>query len=279
MKKIAHISDLHFGSENPRIAEALAAELHALAPDLVAVSGDLTQRARRTQFAAARAWLAHLPKPQIVVPGNHDVPLYDVAQRAFAPLRRFQGYITKDLFPVHVDDELAVVGLNTARAAALKEGSISSEQIERVREVFAALDGQRFKVIVAHHPVQLGQAGSGKAAVVGRVRQALQGFERAGVDLILTGHLHLGHMADTRCEHGHLERSMLVIQAGTAISVRERGEPNSFNWIVLDGERVRCESRGWDGVGFVVTRVVDSARVGPNWILAPLAALEMRESR
>src|ERR1700722_10258980 len=117
MRTIAHISDLHFGSEDPRLAEGLLADLAEVRPALVAVSGDLTQRARRGQFAAARAVLSRIPFPQLVVPGNHDIPFYDLGRRFLRPLNRFRRYITHDLNPTFADEEMLVVGINTARSA------------------------------------------------------------------------------------------------------------------------------------------------------------------
>ena len=104
-----------------------------LKPDLVVVSGDLTQRARIEQFKEARRFLDSLPSPQIVVPGNHDVPLYDVLSRFARPLARYRRYITEDLEPFYADDEIAVLGLNTARSLTIKGGRINEAQFARAR--------------------------------------------------------------------------------------------------------------------------------------------------
>src|SRR5690242_8777714 len=99
MRTILHLSDLHFGRTDPALIDPLLAAAREIAPDVVVVSGDLTQRARRAEFAAARAFLDALPSPQIVIPGNHDVPLYDVFSRFFRRLDRYQRTITEDLEP------------------------------------------------------------------------------------------------------------------------------------------------------------------------------------
>src|SRR5688572_20355637 len=133
MRKIVHISDLHFGAADPQVAERLAAAIDEVGPDLVVVSGDLTQRARTDQFLEARSFLDRLKFPQLIVPGNHDVPLYNVFDRFVNPLENFRRYITADLEPFHTDEEIAVAGVNTTRSLTIKGGSISRSQIEAVR--------------------------------------------------------------------------------------------------------------------------------------------------
>ncbi|HYE21280.1 MAG TPA: metallophosphoesterase, partial [Tepidisphaeraceae bacterium] len=130
MPVIAHISDLHFGAEDSAAAEALLADLNAVTPELVINSGDLTMRARGAQFAAARAYLDRIKFPQLTVPGNHDVPLYDVFRRFLSPLGRYKKYITSDLAPTFATPEMVVMGVNTARSLTWKNGRISPEQIE-----------------------------------------------------------------------------------------------------------------------------------------------------
>src|SRR5215204_5310780 len=129
MRKIAHISDLHFGAADPLVAELLAEAIESIRPDLVVVSGDLTQRARKSQFLEARSFLDRLSFPQLIVPGNHDVPLYNVFDRFVNPLENYQRYITPDLEPFHSDDEIAVAGVNTSRSLTIKGGRISGSQI------------------------------------------------------------------------------------------------------------------------------------------------------
>ena len=151
MKTIAHVSDLHFGTVVPSIAEGLVADLQTLQPSLVVISGDLTQRARRGQFAEARAFLQRLPQPQLVVPGNHDIPFFDVTRRFLSPLTRYREFISEEVNPVHADDELFVVGLNTARSFTWQSGRISEEQVCLLKETLQRA-GSRTKVLVTHHP-------------------------------------------------------------------------------------------------------------------------------
>ncbi len=258
MTTIVHVSDLHFGREDPPLVEALREDIRAIAPTLVAVSGDLTQRARRVQFRAARAWLSALRAPVLVVPGNHDVPLFDVFRRFARPLRRYCEEIAEDLTPFFHSEDLAVLGLNTARSTTWKNGRISVDQMEAMRERLGPLPPRVFKVLVTHHPF-MPPPGARSPATVGRGLRALVAAEAAGVDLLLSGHLHLGYMGDVRAHHVTLNRSMLVAQAGTAISTRVRGEPNTYNRIDIDPPHVTIEVRGWTGRGF-------GTRASARWV-------------
>src|SRR5207244_6632903 len=152
VRTIAHVSDLHFGREDPRVVEAVLEDLAAARPDLVVVSGDLTQRARRRQFQAARAFLDRFPAPVLVVPGNHDIPLFDLARRFFRPLGRYRSLVTADLAPLFHDDEVAVLGVNTARSNVWKSGRLSLDQIDGIRARLSPLPPRVFKVLVTHHP-------------------------------------------------------------------------------------------------------------------------------
>jgi len=250
VRAIAHISDLHFGREDPKVVAALQEELKEDAPDLVAVSGDLTQRARRREFEAARDFLQGLRAPVLAVPGNHDIPLFDVARRILQPLDRYHRYIHADDNPFYLDEEMAVLGLNTARRSEFGgDGRISLPQIGIVRERFEPLPPNLAKVLVAHHPFLPAPSGPAQA-LVGRGLQGLQAAEAAGVDLVLTGHLHRGFTGDVRTHHVTIKRSILVFQAGTAVSTRLRGEANSYNLISIDAPRLSCTVHAWDGERF-----------------------------
>jgi 3',5'-cyclic AMP phosphodiesterase CpdA len=248
MRRIAHISDLHFGTEDPAAVEGLIADIVAANPHLVAVSGDLTQRAKRHEYAAARAFLDRIPFPQLVVPGNHDIPLYDVGRRFLRPLHRYRRYITADMSPTYVDDEIAVLGINTARSATWKNGRISLDQIRGVRTALCDGSPSLFRVCVTHHPFLPPPTGV-PPQLVGRGPLALQTMQACAVDLLLAGHLHVVYSGDVRTYHVDVKRSILVAQAGTAVSHRRRGEPNAYNLIDIepaegDG-RVTIEVRVW----------------------------------
>jgi 3',5'-cyclic AMP phosphodiesterase CpdA len=244
MRTIVHLSDLHFGRIDPLLPEPLVESVEAARPDLVAVSGDLTQRARPEQFEQARAFLDALPSPQIVVPGNHDVPLYNAYLRFFGGLRRFRRYISEDLDPIYADEEMAVIGLNSARPLAFKGGRFSLRQVERAREWLCGFPPRVTKIIVAHHPFDLPPGHGGR--VVGRAQMAMRRFADCGADLFLSGHLHLGHTGDTSIQYQIQGRSALIVQAGTATSTRGRGEANSFNVIRIEAPEIEVERLSWD---------------------------------
>jgi 3',5'-cyclic AMP phosphodiesterase CpdA len=155
MRIVIHLSDLHFGRADPVIVHPLLDFIRATKPDLVAVSGDLTQRAHTEQFLEARNFLDAIPFPKIVVPGNHDVPLYNVFARLFRMLDKFRRFISEDLEPFYVDNEIAVSGVNTARALTGKNGRINRQQLERLRARFATVLPTHVKIVVTHHPFDL----------------------------------------------------------------------------------------------------------------------------
>jgi 3',5'-cyclic AMP phosphodiesterase CpdA len=241
---IAHVSDLHFGTEDTAMADRLAAEIGELAPQLTVISGDLTQRARRSQFAAARAYLQRLPQPQLVVPGNHDIPLFDVARRAVAPMTRYRRNICERLDPWFAGEALAVLGLNTTRPRRWKEGSISAAQIELLARRFAQAPTGARRVLVTHHPFMPPPA-LPRTIVVHNRAAALAAIRRAGVELLLAGHLHVGYAAAVEGPAG-----LVSVQAGTAISRRRRGQPNAYNVIRLGEVEPLVEPRVWDGERF-----------------------------
>ena len=270
MRTIAHLSDLHFGAEDPVVAEGLLRDLTELQPQLVVISGDLTQRARTSQFQAARNYLDRMALPQIVVPGNHDVPLHNFVDRVLRPLTRYRRWITPEMYPFYQDDEIAVAGVNTARSNTWKEGRISLAQIERLRTQFESVPPRLFKILVSHHPF-IPPAERTKTALVGRARLALNTLEACGCSLILSGHLHRAYGGDVRVTHLKMARSILVAQAGTAISHRLRNESNAYNHIVLDGSKLTIHVRQWDGRKFDV-RETRSYRDGDaGWTTAPSA--------
>jgi 3',5'-cyclic AMP phosphodiesterase CpdA len=266
MRLVAHLSDLHFGRVHRPALEPLRRRVVELAPDLVVVSGDLTQRARAAQFREARAFLDSLPGPQVVVPGNHDVPLYNVLARFLQPLGGFRRFIARDVEPSFVDDEIAVLGVNTARSFVFKGGRIAEERIAEVAKKFCALPEGVTKVVVTHHPFDV--PGDYKEnQIVGRAGKALEAFTHCGADLFLAGHLHLSHAESTSERYQHQGRSGLVVQAGTATSTRERGETNSFNFLRIEREAVHIDRYEWDVErgNFVLGRAEAYEHNGQGW--------------
>src|SRR5919107_1016306 len=244
MRTIIHLSDLHFGRVNLSLLDPLISIARKIGPDVVAVSGDLTQRARSYQFQQARSFLDALPKPQIVVPGNHDIPLHNVFARFVERLTKYKRYITEDLQPAYEDEEAVMVGVNTARSSVFKGGRINESQVGRLREKFCALTSGIVKVVVTHHPFDLPE-GYNDRDLVGRARMAMTSLAECGADLFLAGHLHISHTGHAKRYniHGY---SALVVQAGTATSTRERGEANSFNLLRIAYPAITVEKHAWD---------------------------------
>jgi 3',5'-cyclic AMP phosphodiesterase CpdA len=244
VRVLLHLSDLHFGRVNDATLDPLLEVAHRISPHLVVVSGDLTQRARAWQFRQARDFLALLPRPLIAVPGNHDVPLYDVYSRFLRPLVNYRRYISADLEPDYRDEEMAVIAINTARSLTFKGGRINEQQVARVREKLCALPPDIVRAIVTHHPFDLPE-GRKADDLVGRARMAMEGFVECGLDLIVSGHLHVAHTTHTAIRYRLPGRSALLVQAGTATSTREREEPNSFNVLRIDLPRIAVERYLW----------------------------------
>jgi len=244
MRTIAHLSDIHFGRVDPHVINPLIETIGTIKPDLVAVSGDLTQRARSHQFIEARKFLDALPQPQIVVPGNHDVPLHDVFTRFVRPLDKYRRYITNELRPFYADDEIAVLGLNTARSLTIKGGRINESQIEWARGKLCAYEQEVVKIVVTHHPFDVPE-GHDERDLVGRARLAMEALASCGADLLLSGHLHLSHTGHTAKRYKISGHSALVVQAGTATSTRGRGEANSFNVVRIERPQVIVERYVW----------------------------------
>ena len=264
MRVLVHLSDLHFGRIEHRVLQPLIDKVKTLQPHLVVVSGDLTQRAKPEQFREARAFLDALPGRKLVVPGNHDVPLYNLFQRFFQPLDKFQRFISQDLEPVYVDEEIAVVGINTARSAVFKGGRINEEQLDHARAILCNLSERLTKIIVTHHPFDL-PPDHEDHHLVGRAAKAMEMFARCGADLLLAGHLHTSHAGDTTARYKIADFSALVVQAGTATSTRGRGEQNSFNVLRVAPKQVEIERLAWNGRDFAIASTERFAHSAQGW--------------
>ena len=245
MRTVVHLSDLHFGRVHRPVLEPLRQAVIAARPDVVAISGDLTQRARRGQFEEARAFLATLPQPQLVVPGNHDVPLFNLVARFATPLAGFRRHITDDLTPSFADDEIALLGVNTARSLVHKGGRINRGQVEHASAFFAGQPQAGTRIVVTHHPFDLPE-GVGEHELVGRARMAMKAFAACRVDVLLAGHLHVSHVESTAERYKIDGHAALVIQAGTATSNRQRGELNAFNVLRIVPGEITVETHAFD---------------------------------
>ena len=269
MRTLVHLSDLHFGRIDAVILDPLIACVERIAPSLIVVSGDLTQRAKAREFQAARAFFERLPAPRLVVPGNHDVPLYRFWERFVSPLGKYRRYVTDDLEPRFVDDEIAVVGINTARSLTFKNGRINDAQVAAIRRCFEPLGDASTKIVVTHHPFDLPEV-TGKAELVGRARVAMAAFASCGVDLLLAGHFHSSQAGDTSARYELPGYAALAVQAGTATSTRGRGESNSFNVLRVADDAIGVERQVWqpDAKVFRVERSERFRRDQGRWLAA-----------
>ena len=246
MTRILQISDLHFGPPFiPAIAEALLAAAFEVQPQFIVVSGDLTQRARREQFADARRFLDRLPEcPRIVVPGNHDVPLYRVFERLFAPYRNYREAIGPQLETVLCDGEVCFAALNTtAPLRAITNGRVRRRQLELCREAFSRCPETALKVVVAHHHFAPAPDFS-RSEVMPGACEILELLTELRVDLILGGHLHRSYIGNSLDVFAGADREygIIIVQCGTSTSRRGRGkerEKNSFNMIVTEDNLIK----------------------------------------
>lgn len=237
MSRIVHISDLHFGALDPKTIEPLLTRIEALEPDVVVISGDLTQRARRGQYEDAAAFIERIPIADIViVPGNHDIPLWNPWRRFVNPRRDFRRCIEDNEFPIWRSDDAAMIGIDTARSLTIKNGRVNREQLKQVASFFARVPEDHCRIVVAHHPFVLPED-SGKR--VGRAEMALASLLDERVDLLLTGHRHVSWVST-------LGSNLLTVHAGTATSNRRRAEPNSFNEIVINEKTVEIRPHHFD---------------------------------
>ena len=261
---------MHFGRLDRAVLPALARAIRDARPDVVVVSGDLTQRARRREFAEARDFLDSLPSPQIVVPGNHDVPLYDVASRWLRPLASYRHYITADLEPFYADDEIAILGINTARSFVIKNGRINRLQVARSCARLDRSGKDVTRIIVIHHPFDLPE-GEDRRGLVGRADMAMAAFARCGVDMILSGHLHVSRRSASAVRYRIPGYSALMVQAGTAASSRRRGELNSCNIIRIERPGIAVDTLIWDGErdDFVPSETDHFERGSEGWSRMP----------
>lgn len=243
--RILHISDLHFGPPFVQsVAESLLQSLPSLAPDVIVVSGDLTQRAKRQQFEQARAFFDRLPEiPLLVIPGNHDVALWRLFERFFKPHALYREIITPDLNPVVRVGNVVLVGLDsTAPRRTISNGRLDPHQLRHCEEVFATADEDMTRIIVAHHHFAPGHDRVFDIAMPGS-RRAIDCFVEQKVEMILGGHLHrsyIGSSLDFFPGH-HRDRGVIIVQCGTTTSSRGKGrerDENTFNLIEADSETI-----------------------------------------
>ncbi|MEY4563627.1 MAG: hypothetical protein RLZZ618_2904 [Pseudomonadota bacterium] len=251
MTTLLHVSDTHFGTERGPVVQALLRLARAERPDVAVLSGDITQRARRSEFMRARVFLDRLALPTLCIPGNHDIPLFNIFQRLFMPYSRYSALLHKELEPEFEAERLLVIGVRTTRRYRHEDGEVSAAQVARVQARLAQADPDVLKVVVTHQPVVVTQPRD-KKNVLKRGELAVRTWVAAGADLVLAGHIHLPFVVPLHRRFSDLPRTAWAVNAGTAVSSRLRFEANnSVNIIRYGGPRNqrRCaEVERWDFV-------------------------------
>jgi 3',5'-cyclic AMP phosphodiesterase CpdA len=244
MSVLLQISDLHFGTEQPEVMDALVALARRQGPDVVVLSGDITQRARRAQFQAARAFVDRLGAPVLAIPGNHDIPLFNLWARLHHPYAQHMAAFGTELEPLHDNPDLRVVCVNTTRPRRHKHGEVSERQIERVARALEGATAGQLRVVVVHQPVAVTRPEDVPNLLRGH-EAALKRWAAAGADIVMGGHIHLPFVKPLQ----GLARPLWAVQAGTAVSSRVRnGMPHSVNLLrwgtaFTTGE---CAIEQWD---------------------------------
>ena len=251
MTTVLQISDAHFGTERAPVVEALLELARRESPDLVVFSGDITQRARRSQFSGARRFIDRLqPRALLTIPGNHDIPLFNLAARIFTPYANYTSAFGENLEPVYEAARLLVIGVNTTRPQRHVDGEVSREQIDRVAGRLKAATAAQLRIVVVHQPV-LAIAASDRHNLLHGHRDAVPTWAAAGADIIMGSHIHLPYVRSLRTTFPDLPRDVWAVHAGTSISRRLRGRAdNSVNLIRVQGAHSprQCTVERWDYV-------------------------------
>ena len=248
MSVLLQISDTHFGTEQAPVVAALEALVHDTQPALVVLSGDITQRATRAQFGAARAFMDRLGVPWLAIPGNHDIPLFQLGARLFSPYGRYTDAFGSDLEPAFSSPDWLVLTVNTTRWYRHADGEVSEAQVARVAQRLASAMPAQRRVVVTHQPVLVTRPEDESNRLHG-ADAALRRWAAAGADLVLGGHIHLPFVRPVHEAGAGVSRALWAVQAGTAVSSRVRGgQPNSVNLLrpgAASGLRT-CTVERWD---------------------------------
>lgn len=248
MRSIYHISDVHFGPPHlRRVSDGVIELVEQRRPDVVVLSGDLTQRAKPHQFRQAREFVDRIPVPTLVVPGNHDVPLYRFWERIFTPFGAYRKHFADELEPIYRDDELLIVGVNTAFNWTWKDGRITLGRLLEVARIFEETPESVFKVVVAHHHL-IPPPNFGTQRVLANAYEAIDLFSSCGVDLILSGHLHQAYIGNSEEFYPKGRPPVVILHSGTTTSNRGRmgeRERNTCNWIDFDARTMEVSHLRW----------------------------------
>ncbi len=249
MARVLQISDPHFGTVQPAVMEALVRMASAQQPDVLVLSGDITQRAQSSQFAQARSFCDRLAIPhRLSLPGNHDIPLFNPYQRFFTPYARYLRAFGPELEQSLSTPSLAIIGVNTTRRWRHTNGEVSGAQVRRVVAELARSDPAQLRIVVVHQPVHVPRASDEHDRLRGW-EPAVRAWAKAGADIVMGGHIHLPYVCDLSSHVAGLGRHLWCVQAGTALSTRVReGIPNSVNLLRYEGvgQPVPCVLERWD---------------------------------
>jgi 3',5'-cyclic AMP phosphodiesterase CpdA len=255
MRILVQISDLHFGTEIPAVVDALVEDIHTVKPNMIVVSGDVTQRSRADEFQRATEMLRNFSGiPVIAIPGNHDIPFANLFRRFVSPFAYFSRFMGTSLTSTFFDEEIAVVGINTANQLQWKNGTFKQEDVLELRRQFIGHDAIPWKIVAVHHPIEL-FARTTEDKILSEIvlrggQRALEILQECGVSIIVAGHLHQSHIEELHASIHSLKSPMLMLQAGTAVSSRVRREGNSYNVLTLDGGTCHISIRVFNGKAF-----------------------------
>lgn len=268
MRTIVHLSDLHFNWVEEALVSKLLEAVRALRPNVVAVSGDFTQHARPEEFERARTFVRSLPGHLILVPGNHDMAFLNPWRRVMQRLSLYKKYITHNLQPQYSDAEVMIMGLNTARVAHLRDGRVREWQVDHMEQAMTIAEPGAVRVLVTHHPFDLPESYAAAELIGSRVMKRVV----AAVDVLLAGHMHISHAAPTAIRYKLAGSSAIFVQAGTALSTRSRGEPNSFQVVRTRGSSIEVEqySASDPEAGFHPVKTTRFIRSESGWRAATL---------
>jgi 3',5'-cyclic AMP phosphodiesterase CpdA len=264
MKTIVHISDLHFGKEKKEVVEAISTGIEREKPDMIAVSGDLTQRAFPAQFKSAVNFLDSFDCPKVIVPGNHDIPVFNIFERLTDPFKRFCNLVCCEDYPCHHDDEIAVLGVNSVENRTWKSGRLINAQVDRIEQIFNQIDDKLLKILVIHHNLIFFPFEKSEKKVL-RYTRILDRLITSSVDVILLGHDHRSMVVGLPQSRTRPPKAILV-KAGTAVSTRLRGEVNSYNVLTLDGGEFKVAVKYFKDSGFVNHDSFVFRRKGDTWV-------------
>ena len=249
MRKLLQISDMHFGTEQLDVMAALLALSQENKPDVLVVSGDITQRATAEQFSRARAFCDSLRIAQMIsLPGNHDIPLLNLFSRVMSPYAAYQKAFGHALEPALITPSLCLATVNTTRWWRHKNGEVSKAQIDRVCEQLSRATPQQLRVVVVHQPVHVLRPQDEHDRLRGW-QPAVRAWAAAGADVVMGGHIHLPYVCELSATVSGLKRRLWCVQAGTAVSSRIRREaPNSVNLLKFldDANSLHCCVERWD---------------------------------